>query len=185
MRTRWFAVIAATLALVFGMSMQTLAQDSTPAMDNDNMAMDAGRPAHVHVGTCDAVGDVVIPLNNASAADSMTDAATPEVTSVATPGAAGGEETSSTVAEVPLADIIAGGHIVNVHESVEAIDIYVACGAVQGEVVDNVLTVALDEQNDSGLTGTAVFTDNGDGTTTIDLTISGGTEGTPEASPIS
>lgn len=184
MRTRWFAVIAATLAMVFGMSMQTLAQDSTPA--SSDMAMDAGRPAHVHVGTCDAVGDVVIPLNNVTAADSMTDAATPAVTSVATPGTSDADETSSTVAEVPLADIIAGGHIVNVHESVEAIDVYVACGAVQGEVVDNVLTVALEEQNDSGLTGTAVFTDNGDGTTTIDLTISGGSsEGTPEASPIS
>lgn len=184
MNRRLFAVLAATLALVFGMTMQTLAQESTPEMGHDAMMTDEGMPAHIHAGVCPDVGDVVVPLNNLTSGDHMMDAA-------ATPAAEAspvteGESTSTTVAELPLADIIAGGHAINIHESVENIDVYTACGDIVGEVVNSELTIVLNEQNDSGLSGTAVFTDNGDGTTTIDLSVSsGGTEATPEASPAS
>ena len=41
------------------------------------------------------------------------------------------------------------------------------------------LTVDLAERNRSGVTGTAVFTDNGDGTTRVRLQLQGGGMGTP------
>ncbi len=41
------------------------------------------------------------------------------------------------------------------------------------------LTVDLAERNQSGVTGTAVFTDNGDGTTRVRLQLQGGNMGTP------
>lgn len=182
MSKRLFAVLAATLALVFGMTMQTLAQDSTPEMGHDAMMTDEGMPAHIHAGVCPDVGDVVVPLNNLTSGDHMVDATGTPAADAAP--AVDGESTSTTIAELPLADIIAGGHAINIHESVEKIDVYTACGDIVGEPVDGELTIVLNEQNDSGLTGEAVLTDNGDGTTTVVVTVSAG-EGSPVASPAS
>lgn len=44
---------------------------------------------------------------------------------------------------------------------------------------DDELTVDLNELNDSGVSGTATLTDNGDGTTTVSITVEGATGGHP------
>ena len=194
MSKRFIAIFAATLALLLGgagLSQQTLAQDaSTPAsQDHGSMGAPADHPAHIHTGTCAELGEVVFPLNNLTSGGV---AATPEGDVVATPDdsalASSDEDagaSSSTVVEASLDDIIAGGHAVNIHESVENIQNYIACGDVAGTPTDGVLELELGELNDSGYTGTATLTDNGDGTTTVDATVTLSAEGSPEASPAS
>jgi len=189
---RWIAVFAATIALVLGgagLSQQVLAQDaSTPAAHgHDEVSAAADHPAHIHFGTCAELGDVAFPLNNLTSGTE----ATPEGSSVGTPDATLDTEsesgaTSTTDVEGSLDDFIAGGLAINIHESVENIQNYIACGDVTGTATDGVLEIELAELNGSGYTGSATLTDNGDGTTTVEVTVQHGESGaTPEASPAS
>jgi hypothetical protein len=65
---------------------------------------DTPQPAHIHSGTCAELGDVVHPLTNVE----------------------GGA--SETTVAAPLADLTAAAFAINVHESEEAVQNYVACG---------------------------------------------------------
>ena len=77
-------------------------------------------------------------------------------------------------------------HAINIHESVQAVDTYIACGDITGTPDDGVLEITLAEQNGSGISGTATLTDNGDNTTDVKLVLGPATEGaTPAASPVS
>jgi hypothetical protein len=67
---------------------------------------DTPQPAHIHSGTCAELGDVVHPLTNVE----------------------GGASETTVVA--PLADLQTGDFAINVHESEEAIQNYVACGDI-------------------------------------------------------
>lgn len=111
-------------------------------------------PAHIHTGTCDELGDVVVPLDQLALPDG-------EVTG---PESARAVDMSETTVDLALTDIIAGGHAINVHESETNIGTYIACGAVGGVVVDGRLVIGLGELNDSGYTGVAVLEENGDQT---------------------
>lgn len=66
-------------------------------------------PAHIHTGTCDTLGDVVVPLTDV-------------------------DEFGESLTEVPLAlaDIVAAEHAINIHLSADEIDTYVACGTIEG-----------------------------------------------------
>ena len=81
-------------------------------------------------------------------------------------------ETSETTVEAALADLSAGGFAINVHESMENIGNYIACGEIAGTPNDSGdLTINLAPLNDSGYNGTATLHDNGDGTTTVSITL--------------
>jgi hypothetical protein len=81
-------------------------------------------------------------------------------------------ETSDTTVEAALTDLTAGGYAINVHESAENIGNYIACGDIMGTATANGdVTIALDTLNDSGYSGTATLHDNGDGTTTVSITL--------------
>ena len=81
-------------------------------------------------------------------------------------------ETSETTVEAALADLSAGGFAINVHESMENIGNYIACGEIVGTANDSGdLTINLAPLNDSGYNGTATLHDNGDGTTTVSITL--------------
>jgi len=67
---------------------------------------DTPQSAHIHSGTCAELGDVVHPLANVE----------------------GGA--SETTVDAPLADLQGAAFAINVHESEEAIQNYVACGDV-------------------------------------------------------
>lgn len=164
------------------------AQDATPAAETPH-------PAHIHAGTCTELGDVVYPLTDVAApdADATPDAmaghdmgsmdATPEAGEAEMSGKVVAE--STTKVEASLDDILAEDHAINVHESMENIGNYIACGNITGEPEDGELYIALEELNDSGYTGQAELVDNGDGTTTVEvkLMMSGeGEMGTPAAS---
>jgi hypothetical protein len=68
-------------------------------------------PGHIHSGTCDNLGPVVVPL------ESLT--------------MAGGNGTSTSTVKVPLATVMNGQHVVNFHAgSGENPMAPVACGAI-------------------------------------------------------
>lgn len=123
-------------------------------------AAESAHPAHIHSGTCDALGDVVNPLS---------DVAIPEGESSG-PASAQAVKLSETVVDMPLQDIIAGGHAINVHQSAEEIDVYIACGDIGGVLQSSTdddreeLRIGLTELNDSGHVGVAWLGADGDQT---------------------
>lgn len=144
-------------------------------------------PAHIHVGTVDAPGEVVIPLSDVSGeflvdGEASAGAAVGQTTAIGTQG-------SVTKADVSLTAIIEGGHVVMVHKSAEEIDVYVAGGDIGGTMMGaNDLVVGLKELNESSLSGIAILHDNGDETTTVSVYLTSrddghadGGESSPEA----
>jgi plastocyanin len=129
-------------------------------------AEDAPHPAHIHSGTCDNLGDIVAPLSD------VTELTAGEV--FGAPTAVLVKESETDVA-LPLGDILSAPHAINIHESAEAIQNYIACGDIGGRVIDGDLVIGLRELNDSGHHGVAVLEDDDDGT---DLTLYLAEEGT-------
>jgi hypothetical protein len=145
-------------------------------------------PAHIHEGSCPEVGDVVYPLNNLEPGGAEASPVAEHEMTMSTPeaGEAAGEDvvaSSTTDVEASLDDILSGERAINVHESNENIQTYIACGNLTGEPENGVLEVELQEVDGSGYVGEAYLTDNGDGTTTVTVELMHGTGGTPEASP--
>lgn len=162
------------------------AQDATPSAGSH-----PSHPAHIHAGTCTELGDVVYPLTDIGGDDMMAGEATPDDMGMAgddmgTPMAGDDmmDERSVTDVDAALDDILAEEHAINVHESAENIGTYIACGELTGTPENGELTVELAELNDSGYSGEAVLVDNGDGTTTVTVTLapsSSGAAATPAA----
>ncbi len=135
------------------------------AVANDGDEHEDAHPAHIHSGTCAQLGDVVFPLSDVSS----------EIVVDGTPmaGEAMGSDDdavawSVTTVAAPLADIVSGGHAINIHESAENIGNYIACGDIGGMMMGSSdLAIGLGELNNSGYSGIARLHDNGDGTTTV------------------
>ncbi len=178
----------AAFALVGGLALgqPSSAQDATPGAMGGMME---AHPGHIHAGTCDELGDVVFPLEDATygGMGMGTPMAGMDMGSMATPGAGMmGDEVARSVTEVEasLDDILAAEHAINFHESAENIENYIACGDLTGTPEDGALEVELEELNDSGISGRAMLEDNGDGTTTVTVELEHagmGTMATPEA----
>lgn len=160
--------------LTASMAVVTVAQDATPG--TEDMAAGTARPAHIHAGTCESLGDVVFPLNDVTlpGRTMASPAATPDINLVSE---------STTTVDVALEDILAEEHAINVHQSAEDIDVYIACGNVTGTPEDGMLDVNLGELNDSGYTGQATLVANDDVSTTITVTIIETALATPVGSP--
>lgn len=203
MTTRTFApvrLLAAGLICIMSvmLGIQTIAaQGAATPTDDDTLAQ--SHPAHIHSGTCENLGDVVFPLNNvtplgvdvapATPIDMMstpvadTDA-TPNPVRVSGTGVVTAESTSEV--DAPLDDLVSAQHAINVHESEDNIQNYIACGDLAGTPEDGQLQIELTQLNDSGYSGEAVLIDNGDGTTTVTITLTEPASevlGTPAASP--
>ena len=145
-------------------------------------------PAHIHSGTCAELGDVVAPLTDVAhiGADAERTGATSSIP----------VKTSMTVVEMPLQEIIDGGHAINVHLSPDEIDVYIACGDIGGVVTmdegeeETELIIGLGELNDSGHTGIAWLGAEGD-TTRVSVSlvepgaVGAGAEAAQEATPVS
>ena len=142
----------AALALGFGGVSLAGAQDDA----------DESHPAHIHSGTCDELGDVVYPLGNISA-EALTDG-TPMAGETMGPESAIPVKSSVTTVAAALADIVDGGHAINVHESQDNIGNYIACGDVGGAMLESQLVIGLQELNDSGHAGVAILEEMGEET---------------------
>jgi hypothetical protein len=103
-------------------------------------------------------GDVVVPLTDLTLGTEASEGLASAIP----------VEVSVTTAEMALADILAGEYSINVHESADAIDVYIACGDIGGPVMAGTdLAIGLAEQNASGHSGVAWLHYNGDGTTAV------------------
>lgn len=185
----FIAAIVAATAMALGSPM-ALSQ-GTPE------ATDAGHPAHIHSGTCESLGDVVFPLEDVSVPNvDVSPVGTPNVVSSPeidnTPiadealGDAPIIAESTSVVDASLEDILGAEHAVNVHESADNMGTFIACGDITGEPTDGMLEIEMQELNESGFSGGATLADNGDGTTTVIVTLTQeDVAGTPEATPAS
>ena len=192
---RWYrigSVIALGALVGFGFSAPGAAsQDATDS-----------HPAHIHSGSCAQLGDVVYPLTNVGAsgmmAGMMAMAATPSSgmpAAMATPGgltmspAMGATtaipvETSQTLVDASLQDLLAESYAINVHESQANIQNYIACGDVGGSMMTGsamdqggVLAIGLHELNNSGESGIALLHDQGNNQTMVWIYLAKGLSG--------
>jgi hypothetical protein len=139
---------------------------------------DERHPAHIHDGSCETLGGIAAPLNDVAyggmTEGSMAMAGTPAAGSSMSTTMAMGEtvgsssavplKTSVTLVDLPLEQIADGQHAINVHESAEAIDVYIACGDIGGQMLGNRLVMGLQELNDSEQVGFAMLEEMGDQT---------------------
>jgi hypothetical protein len=130
------------------------AQDATP----EAAETAAARPAHIHTGTCDEVGEVVAPLTD------LTGGAGDRAGQARRAIAA---ESSFTNVPLTLDAILGADHVVNVHLSAEEIGTYIACGEIGGMLSpEGAVIIGLREMNDSGFTGIAYLAPGADGAST-------------------
>ena len=131
----WLVILSIVVVAVTAPS--TLAQTSS-----------VDRPAELRGGTCDSLGEVVVPLANLVFASGDLQGMTG-----ATP-----VEQSGTVVQFAIADFLASNHVVVVRES-STVSTVVACGHIGGAMnPDGTLAVGMLGANGSGLSGVAYFT---------------------------
>src|SRR5215212_2981274 len=134
------------LLLAIAVVMLALATATTPATLAQTSSVD--RPAELRGGTCDGLGEVVVPLANLVYASGDLQGMTG-----ATP-----VEQSGTVVQFAIADFLASNHVVVVRES-PTVSTVVACGHIGGALnPDGTLAVGMLGTNGSGLSGVAYFT---------------------------
>jgi hypothetical protein len=144
--------------------------DGTTTVEIQVDGATGGHPAHIHEGTCDDLNpNPQYPLASVDE-----------------------NGLSETDVEVTLDDLLASPYAINLHESDTNLGVYVACGEIvaaddsanaaaddtgDDAAADDSGTITIDvgELNDSGVSGTATLTDNGDGTTTVDIQVDGAT----------
>ena len=158
------ALLLLLAAVVAGGPRALLAQGGTPepgaygAVDEDlsyggpagTAAPGSGilaHPAHIHVGTCDALDpNPLFPLSNVAV---LTGSQLGSGTAIQ-------PEISATTIDAPLADLVAGAHAINVHDRASNLQLYIACGEIAGiPLADGSLPIVLGEQNASGYRGVA------------------------------
>src|SRR5215208_6605433 len=146
------------LGTVAALTALTLLTPGLAAQDEEGDA----HPAHIHSGTCAELGDVVVPLTDVTP---IGDESNRTGATSAIP-----VESSLSVVDMPLQEIIDGGHAINIHLSADEIDTYIACGDIGGAVTTDKgetepeLIIGLSELNDSGHTGIAWLGAEGDKT---------------------
>lgn len=171
-------VLAGTLLL--GGSGIALAQDDTETTG-------PAFPNHIHAGTCDDLDpNPVAPLTDITPWLNDTD----DETENSPQGVLTAPHVyrSETDIDLSLEDILAESHSINVHESAENIENYIACGEIGGVVVDDdgdTLVVALRSMNDSGYHGIAFLEADGDSTNVKVWLAEPVTTNEPDATPVS
>jgi hypothetical protein len=186
------SLVALSVVVVLGG--RSLGADAQGATDS--------HPAHIHNGSCTQLGDVVYPLTDVSASGMMSGmqamAATPGTgmpAAMATPGgltmspamgatAAIPVETSQTLVNASLQDLLGESYAINIHESQDTIENYIACGDVGGSMMTGsamaqggVLAIGLHELNNSGESGIALLRDQGNNQTMVWIYLAKGLSG--------
>jgi len=151
---QWVAttLLAAGLFIIGGIG--GAAQDATPAGGAGH-----AHPAHIHLGTCDALDPApTFPLTDVAHAPAASADDSGDATAIPV-------ERSETTVDATVEDLRTGGYAINIHQSAEDIGTYIACGNLSGVIHESgALVVGLGELNDSGHSGVAVLTEQGDQT---------------------
>jgi hypothetical protein len=148
-------------AAVAALAVLTLLVPAGSAQTPEAEPAGAVHPVHIHAGTCAELGEVVHPL---------VDLAVPAGEHIG-PESAVLVTLSENVIDVPLQEIVDGGHAINVHLSAEEIDTYIACGDIGGVLTTDAggrqeMMIGLAETNDSGYAGTVWIGPSADGAQT-------------------
>ena len=123
---------------------------AVPALSQD---WAAGRPARIHAGACDDLGDVVAELDNLTV---------PRGSTVGQAFALVGEVSASSV-PLPLDELLAADHALDVRQPD---GLAVVCGEIGGVLAtDGSLVFGLRERSGSGFTGVAYLAPDDDETT--------------------
>jgi hypothetical protein len=178
-RVSAFAVAA---VLSVGFAGAVIAQDPTETADSI-----VTHPAHIHVGSCaDLDPNPAFPLNNVG--PRLKDDELPAAEDIKGSLSAAPVEYSETGdIDVKFSDIFETAHAINIHESDQNVQNYIACGDIGGAVIDDKVYVGLAEQNGSGFFGIAVLEDDGDDKTKVTIYLTRGADEAvaPEATPTS
>lgn len=146
---RWATgLVAAGLFVVGGVT--GTAQDATPSASGHL------HPAHIHLGSCQELDpNPTYMLTDLALPTGASDAATDGATAIPV-------ERSTTTVDDTIENLRTGGYAINIHQSVDDIGVYIACGNLTGAIDDGgVLVVGLGELNGSAHTGIAILTENG------------------------
>jgi hypothetical protein len=152
------SALAASLALTF------LSGLGVPASAQEDPGITAAEthPLHIHIGACPTPGEIVGPMSDVQPI--AGDAVGAEWALLV-------ESALSTV-DLSLADLLATWHAVVVHRSHAAMADLIACGDIGGAMASpGQLVVGIGPIGGSGYAGIAVLTDRGDGSTTIQVTL--------------
>jgi plastocyanin len=151
---RWAAtsLLAAGLFVIGGIG--GAAQDGTPTGGSGQ-----AHPAHIHLGTCDALDpNPTFPLTDVALAPDASGDEADGATAIPV-------ERSLTTVDATVEDLRTGDYAINIHQSADDIGTYIACGNLSGVIDDSgALVVGLGELNDSGYSGVAILTDQGEQT---------------------
>lgn len=173
---RMLSTAAVATAMTLGLVGASIAQDATPLAGEGEMAAGSvAYPNHFHLGTCaDLDPTPAIPLADLQFPDwvpSLSGEGGDIEVMLPNPADFGNAPipvaVSTTEVQVALADIVAGGHAVNVHDPADPSQ-YIACGNVGGVPDQNGdLFIGLEEHEGSGYSGAVWLHDNGGSSTTV------------------
>ena len=149
--TQWFVTAVATAGLFIAAGVGSAAQDATPAGGSAH-----AHPAHIHLGTCSELDpNPAFPLTDVALASGESGAEADSAAAIPV-------ERSRTTVDATLEDLRIGGYAINIHESVEEIGTYIACGNLSGAIDESgALVVGLGELNDSAHSGLAILAEQG------------------------
>ncbi len=155
---------AAVLALALAPGSALAQEEMSDDMSGDDMMMGSmvPHPSHIHAGVCPAPGDVVAALSDVGVVGNDAQGAEDHVH----------VDIGLSTVPLALADILAADHSILVHQSADDMGTYLACGNIGGHDVDGSFVVGLGAVGDSGYSGIAWLTDNGDGSTDVQVAIS-------------
>lgn len=152
------AFMAIVSMLSFGWA-SSLAQDATPTPE-PGAAEGVEYPVAVHEGTCEMpTAEPKFELSTTIVAGS--DNAEAELVGEM-PGSPA--LVSSGTIDMALADLAGAPHVLALHESADTYETLVACGTIAGTINDGTLVVTLQPVMDSGVSGIAIFEEDGDST---------------------
>ncbi len=158
---RLLVTIVAGLALLSVPALGATAQDAAVAP----------HPSHIHEGTCDNL--------NPQPTWALTD-----ITAVSPDAPVGAVEVGNSTVDATLDELLAAPYAINVHESAENVQNYIACGNIAGPVVDGLLLIPLRAQNDSGYYGIAALAASDTGGTNVSVYIAPEGTAVPAATPV-
>ena len=178
------SLIAVTALSSLLIAPSALAQDATPVGGTANDAV--AHPAHIHAGTCAELdpnplvplADVTLPLvgddgDQAPTSDDIRGAIDQPLVEVS--------QNDDLDTDVTFDELFETSHAINVHESAENIDVYIACGDIGGVVADDEVYIPLYTQNDSGYFGIAKISKDDD-SFDVEITLAQPQDAAPEAS---
>jgi hypothetical protein len=169
--------------LAMGAAGGVIAQEQTPTP-----ATIVTHPAHIHMGDCAHLDpNPQVPLNDVG--PRLKDDELPSAEDIKGSLTAAPVEVSETDGlDIKFDDLFTEAHAINVHESAQNIDNYIACGDIGGPVIDDKVIIGIHQQNNSGYAGIAIVEKDGDDNSKVTLYLSPGLVGgapAPSGTPTS